>query len=467
MSAWIPVKRVSRLPVKDVVLGRTEEQAMPNWKRFAWGAPLMALSILLPQAGRLMKDNMQLLMGGFSILGLIAAAIIVIPMAVNGAAALFEHVYGRLLGNIGRLSARNMRGNRSIAQNITLLFISISAMTVIMVVGDFAQVYIGDVFRGAALDGFSDADMSPGFAEEIRALDGISEFMPVKVMNNRLKLNGSALPRVEGTDDVIKYGEMFAVTYDFAQNPKQAESLFLSGRSILLSSARLKELGVRIGETVTLTSGSEDYRYTVIGSFRVRSTSADAIIPSACAEQDFGVQNYGVAAYTAPDPDAVMAQIRDLFGSREHWSRTVEEFNADVTGTISAFLAPMRSMTWFILVLATVGIMNNLLINHIQKRRAAAMYKSVGLSNSQNVKMTLLEAFSSGLIGALIATSVSWQEIHTIFMVAGPRISVEPDLKWSTFLIAGMLGIVITLIGSFMPILRSRRMKIVEELKFE
>jgi ABC-type antimicrobial peptide transport system permease subunit len=81
--------------------------------------------------------------------------------------------------------------------------------------------------------------------------------------------------------------------------------------------------------------------------------------------------------------------------------------------------------------------------------------------------MTLLEAFSSGLIGALIATSVSWLQIHTIFMVAGPRISVEPDLKWSTFLIAGMLGIVITLTGSFMPILRSRRMKIVEELKFE
>jgi ABC-type lipoprotein release transport system permease subunit len=33
LSAWIPVKRVSRLPVKDVVLGRVEEQAIPNRKR--------------------------------------------------------------------------------------------------------------------------------------------------------------------------------------------------------------------------------------------------------------------------------------------------------------------------------------------------------------------------------------------------------------------------------------------------
>ena len=38
----------------------------------------------------------------------------------------------------------------------------------------------------------------------------------------------------------------------------------------------------------------------------------------------------------------------------------------------------MRTMTWFILLLAAVGVVNNLLISHIQKRRTTAMYKSVG-----------------------------------------------------------------------------------------
>lgn len=467
LSAWIPVKRVSRLPVKEVVLGRVEEQAMPHWKRFIWGASLLALSILLPQAGRLMDDNIQLLTGGFSILGLIAAAVIVIPMALNGAAALLERVYGRLLGNTGRLCARNMRGNRNIAQNITLLFISISAVIVITAVADFAKVYIGDVFRGAKLSGFCDADMSPGFVEEIKALDGIGEVLPVRVMNYMLKLNGSAIARAEGTDDLSKYGEMFAAAYEFRQDPKQAELQFKSGRGILLSAARMKELKIHAGDTVILSSGSKEYQYTMLGSFKVRSTSADAIIPSACAFTDFGVQNYSVLAYTAQDPDDVMAQMRNLFGNRNHWSRTIEEFNEDTIGTVSAFLAPMRNLTWFILVLAAVGIMNNLLINHIQKRRAAAMYKSVGLSNAQNTKMTLLEAFSSGLIGALIAITVSWMEIRTIFLAAGPRIPIKPDLEWTNFLFAGVLGIGITLLGSAMPILRSRRMKIVEELKFE
>lgn len=95
------------------------------------------------------------------------------------------------------------------------------------------------------------------------------------------------------------------------------------------------------------------------------------------------------------------------------------------------------------------------------------MYKSVGLSNRQNMKMTLIEGFSSGLIGAVIAIFVSYMEIQTIFLVAGPKISMVPKLDAVTFLTAGGMGILVTLLGSVVPIFKSRRMKLVEEIKFE
>ena len=56
------------------------------------------------------------------------------------------------------------------------------------------------------------------------------------------------------------------------------------------------------------------------------------------------------------------------------------------------------------------------------------MYKSIGLSNRQNRKMTLIEGFSSGLIGAVIAIVVSYMEIQTIFLVAGPKISMTFEI---------------------------------------
>ena len=81
--------------------------------------------------------------------------------------------------------------------------------------------------------------------------------------------------------------------------------------------------------------------------------------------------------------------------------------------------------------------------------------------------MTLTEGFSSGLLGALIAMFVSYQEIQTIFLVAGPKISKVPRLEASSFLTAGMLGILVTLLGSAVPIWKSRRMNLIEEIKFE
>ncbi len=466
-SAWIPVKRASRLPVKDVVLGVVEEQSVSNRALLMIGAILFMVSVILPQIGRRAGDKLLFLTGGISLLGLLVSTILLIPMIASGVSRILEGGYSALSYNEGMLSARNLRGNKNAAQNITLLFISISAIIAISVVGNFVQMYIGDVFRGAKLDGFTDATMSPAFVEEIKRLDGIDETLPVQVMNQTIRMNETTLSRVEGTDDLAEYARMFAMNYEQNQRQEEIETLFPTGRHVLLSADCMKSNGIKAGDSVTLSRNGRSFTYTVLGSYKIRSTNTEAIIPATYAIDDFGVRNYGIVVYTADDPDSVMAQIRDLFGEESHWSRTVEEFNADALGTVSAFLQPMRNLTWFILLLAAVGVINNLLINHIQKQRITAMFQSVGMSQRQNIKITLLEALASGVIGAVIAISVSWFEIQTIFLVAGPKISMQPELDAGTFLFSGALGAMITLLGSVVPILKNKKLKIVEQLKFD
>ena len=406
---------------------------------------------------------MLYLAGGFSLLGLIAATILIIPLFTNGIATVLERLYGVVFQNEGKLAARNMRGNKNITQNITLLFISISAIIAISVVGNFVTTYISDVFHGAELEGFADGEMDQSFIEQVENMDGIEKVLPLYVFNN-----GAAFSRMEATDNLEWYNSMLALNYTKEAMQEQAVSAFGSGeRSIILSDSAMKRIGLSVGDTITLSNGNIENSYRVVGSFKSRATDVEAVIPSDYAVSDFGAKAYGFLAYTAADPDAVMVQIRDLFGEHSNWSRTVAEFNADALSTVGAFLKPMQSMTYFILLLATVGVINNLLINYIQRRRSIAMYKSVGLSNRQNMKMTLIEGFSSGLIGAVIAIFVSYMEIQTIFLVAGPKIAMTPELDAGTFIAAGTLGIVVTLLGSIVPILKSRKMKLVEEIKFE
>lgn len=464
LSAWLPVKRASRLPVKDVVLGSMEEKHIP--RRFIVGAGvlLFAVSLVLP---KLASGNMLYLAGGFSLLGLIAATILIVPLLTNLLSMGLERLYGIFLGNEGRLAARNMRDNKNIAQNITLLFISISAVIAITVVGDFVTTYVSDVFNGAELQGFADGRMGPEFVEQVRGMDGIEKILPIYVYQNQIQANGIILSRLEATDNLEWYSSMLALHYAESNMKEQAISAFAEERAVLLSENCIERIGLAVGDTLTLTNGAENYDYLVAGSFKSRATDVEAIIPASCAVSDFGASIYHFLAYTAADPDAIMVQLRDLFGETSNWSRTVEEFNADALSMVGAFLQPMHSMTWFILLLAAVGVINNLLINYLQKRRSIAMYKSVGLSNRQNMKMTLIEGFSSGLTGAMIAVFVSYMEIQTIFLVAGPKISTVPELNANSFLAAGGMGILVTLLGSVVPIFKSRSMKLVEEIKFE
>ncbi|PBI42822.1 ABC transporter permease [Clostridioides difficile] len=463
-SAYIPVKKASHLPIKNIVLGTVEEKNVSNRSILFIGSIMFILSVLLP---RISPENTLYLAGGFSLLGLIVATIVLIPLITDIISIVFEFVYKNILGNEGKLAARNMKNNKNIIQNITLLFISISAVIAISVVGNFVKTYITDVFRDAELQGFADGKMNEEFIEDVRHMDGIKNILPLYVMNNEISGNGVTLSRLEGTDNIELYNSMFAINYTNFEIKKQVTEAFKDQRSVILNEDTLKKVGLSIGDTITLSKDKYDFSYKIVGSFKSRANDVEAVIPSHYAVNDFDKTNYGFLVYTAVNPDAVMIQIRDLFGDTYNWSRTVEEFNNDSLNTISSFLSPMNKMTYFIFLLATVGIINNLLINYIQKRRSIAMYKSIGLSNKQNIKVTLIEGFTSGLLGAVIGIVISILEIQTIFIVAGPKISMKPDLDFKTFIIVGLLGIIVTLIGSIVPIIKGKKMKLIEEIKFE
>lgn len=120
-------------------------------------------------------------------MGLIAATILVIPIFTNIVSAGLERFYGVIAGNEGRIAARNMKDNKNTTQNITLLFISISAIIAISVVGNFVTTYISDVFHGAELQGFADGRMEPEFVEQVEEIEGIDKVLPVYVFENTIK----------------------------------------------------------------------------------------------------------------------------------------------------------------------------------------------------------------------------------------------------------------------------------------
>ena len=127
-----------------MVFGSAEERKISRRRIVGAGIILFAASVILP---KLAIGKMLYPAGGISLLGLIASAILLVPLLTNLLSKVLEALYGVIFGNEGRLAARNMRDNKNTAQNVTLLFISISAVIAITVVGNFVTAY-GATYSG-------------------------------------------------------------------------------------------------------------------------------------------------------------------------------------------------------------------------------------------------------------------------------------------------------------------------------
>ena len=114
-----------------------------------------------------------------------------------------DRLYGLVFKNEGRIAARNLKNNRNISQSITLLFISISAVIAITVVGNFVTAYITDVFRGAQLQGFADGPMDSDFVEQVRRMEGVGTVLPLHELSGEVQGNGVPFARLEATDCLL------------------------------------------------------------------------------------------------------------------------------------------------------------------------------------------------------------------------------------------------------------------------
>lgn len=464
LSAYIPVRKVSKLPIKDVVLGGVESKNISNKSKFSIGIILFVFSILLPYK---VDDKFIYLAGGVSLGSLIISIVILIPIIITIISTILGRVYGLVFGNVGTLAARNLKWNKNINQNIILLVISISSVIVICVVSNCVKTYIGDVFKGAKLDGYTDAqNINDEFIEKIKNVGTIKEVLPSYVINN-INIDGESLGRVEGVEDINLYNEMLAVKYESDKTKKEVEDNFNNSRNIIFSYKVMKKFKLNNGDKIKIKTDVGVSEYLVLGCYTSRASGANSLIPAKYAKDDFKLNGYGFVIFRASEPDSAAKEIRNLYNGRVNWTRTIKEFNDNVSSVINPFFEPLNRLTYFILLLGVVGIINNLVINYIQKKRSIAMYKSVGLSKIQHIKMSLIEGFTVGLIGGIIGIGIAFLEVKTIFIVAGPRIPIEMDMQQSMFILAGLMGIVIMLIGSSVPIVKGSKLQIVEEIRFQ
>ncbi|TVQ21960.1 MAG: ABC transporter permease [Spirochaetaceae bacterium] len=465
ISAAIPIRRVQRIPVKDVIL-QLYELSGHRRDRTLIGALMLAAGAVLPSVA----PGDQIIAWFFVSLALVFLGTVwVIPFVTRTIAELMMIAYRVVFGNVGRLAAQNLRDNSGIINNIVLLCIGIAGVYLINTISMSVAQTVTNLYLQADFDvEVYGGAQNPTLERRIRSLPEVDDTLGYYVANRvNLPDHGRSIRRVMGI-----YSDRFDEFWRFDYSAPGSTLLpVLPERRTIIPSYTLRDrFGLQAGDTLSLEFGRRTADYTVIGFVAALWSNGDfAIVDERFLRQDDGASRYAAIYARAATTGADAARaIGEQFGREGVWTRTVAEINARGRQSNSELFFLLRGFSLMAMFLGSIGVVNNFLISFMDRKRGFALLRSIGMSRRQNTMMLLLEAVSVGFIGTLAGLAVAGILLVSIpIVLAAFRVWIF--LQYSIVL-AGLMfaaGILVSVGGSVGPTTRTRRMNLIEAIKYE
>ncbi len=471
ISSWIPIARVSKIPIKELVLNLVDNHSRrKNWKSVA------AVSLLLfgTLAPRLAPHILALPASALGIFATITGVVMAVPLLTSAFLLLFGHLYGLIFGNEGILAVKNLRDNKNILNNITLLTIGIAVLLMINTISYSVGVEVLNAYRDWQFDlmvSVAQADRST--EQSLRAVPGVASTYAAREQWGEVTVSSHEYPLryLQGIDP-LTYRDFIAFR---PLNGADADELLTKlgeGRYIIPASMMQKTLQLEVGDALTLEMPGGPKEYQVIGFYdSMMMNGSNAIIHQQYYRSDMGnrfIDTYFVRIDEGAEADQVLADIRSKFQRRGFWGQTnqaMEDMNIESN---KQFFVILKGFSILAMVIGVFGVFNNYVISFIERRRSLAIMKSVGMSRRQVIKMIFAEAITGGCIaGAVGVLGAILMLLGVPYLMDATNVPIGIHFVNSFFATAIQGGIIIAVLASLSPAMKNARMNIVEAIKYE
>ena len=274
-------------------------------------------------------------------------------------------------------------------------------------------------------------------------------------------------------------GSKFAPKFISSRLPKGLESLtYVEGRPPLgaaeasLDEAAADEAGLKIGDRIEIVGQTRARVFRLVGLTRLGSASfggasiAQVTLPVAQAmtENRGRLDQISVAASPGVSPSALKRRIElrmpasvRVETAQESADRSSEEIRENL-GFFRTFLFVFAFIALFV---GAFLIFNTFSITVAQRVTEFGMLRTLGASRAQILTTVVVEAIAIGLVGALVGIPAGFLVaalLKAIFIAFGidlPTTSLV--LEGRTVVVALLVGVLVTLVSSLVPALRSTR----------
>jgi putative ABC transport system permease protein len=463
LSSLAPILKIAKIPVKEIIFNSiSKSRKRKRWKPIV-GVILIGSALFLPPY---IPFHLFLPVSMVLIFASIIGFIYLTPLLTSLFLKVFARIYLHVFGNEGILAAKNLRGNKSVLNNISLLALGISSLLMINTISFSVAKEITDFYR----DGhFAIWFWTPRADRTTEALlhriDGVEGVCGIYTGNQIEITNRQERINLLHGINIHKYTDY----WDFDLDPIILAQLD-TGRNILITNTLRERLQVQTGDLLTLKTNRGERDYQIIGFFdSLMWNGSFALIAERYLKMDLYKQYYDdLFIKTSKDPDLIAAAIQQRFKRQNPYISTLEQMKASDVKNNASILNVMKGFALLALVIGIFGVFNNLIISFLERQRTLAIFRSVGMSRKQSIKVFFIEALTGGVIGGLIGTMSGYILISLsplILKAVASNIPIHHSLSF--YLLAIGAGIIITVTASTSPAFKSSKLNIVNAIKYE
>lgn len=469
ISSVIPIISASKLYLKDIILGTFGQNSKTNFGKLIVGLVLTILPYIYIQKYRWTGSFILSILGAFSIfIGMIFLCSYIIRIFYY----IFKEIYRFIFGNEGVIALENISKSKVLINNCALLICTLAAVVAIYV----ASFSVNKLIVSGYSNLHYDAQVKNPKNREV--IDKIKELEYIKNTYEELNLNEID---VQGKDFKIKsiqgiekekFKEFYSNVNIYDNSNKDKEEILEEldkDSNIIVSHLLSKKQGLEIGESISLKIGEEyrDYKITGFAESEFIDNSQGALVSLENLKKDYNKEVGNTLKIQGNIKDLSKTLKKDL----KDYGISISEKSEDLKNNIEANRGIMKSLESFSLmslVIGSLGMMNNFMVSFIYRKREFSVLASVGMSKYQRGKLILIEGITIGLIGGLLGVLEGVyisKFIGEITYSLDTYITISYPIKLIVAL--GILGALLVIIASLIPMVKSSKLSIVEEIKYE
>lgn len=481
LSSYLPVRKIGKLQVKDVILNDVRVSMHVGFKKFIVGCCLIVASLLINFLGGDLVTNLSPILLIASLIGTILAYPKVIDLLSVFLSKLFRGKNKSLF-----FATNNLRTSKILLNNITLIVISIlsilaitsAANSMVNVVVDAyekldydIEIYNISTIREndeeSVTDKLTKQLIELGIKEEdINYVDG--QYATIYLSNDEKNYKLVSLQGID-LDSYRKYNHYLKL--DSEQYKEDLERFQTDPNGIIMSTALLKGTDKKVGDTIVVECNGVKKELTIdaIIDGKLFNNGMFSFVNLDTMKNLFNSPSPNdITLVTDLDLDTFVKELKPIIRSIGASFITKEDMCEQNVENNQMMMNALSIFSYLAIVIAALGIINNVSISFLQRKTEFAVLSSVGMENSLRKRVLLLESVACVTWGMLIAILYSLFGIPLL-----SKIMVLIGLPFEITLSVGSLPtiyivtICIVLLATIPTIFKSKKLSIIQELKYE